>query len=88
MAGKPIDMSRLRKVLKLHVQGKSKSFISNYLRLSRNTVKKYINQFSKLKITLDELVNIEDKKLEELFISSQQIGLPSKYVTIFIRPLF
>jgi transposase len=83
MAGKPIDMSRLRKVLKLHVAGKSKSFISNYLRLSRNTVKKYINQFSKLKITLDELVNIEDKKLEELFISSQQIDLSPKLKLLY-----
>ena len=34
MAGKTIDMSKLRKVIKLHVGGKSKVFISGYLGLS------------------------------------------------------
>ena len=83
MAGKTIDMSRLRKVLKLHVQGKSKSFISSYLRLSRNTVKKYIYQFSSLKITLVDLANISDEKLEELFINTQQRELPPKLKLLY-----
>ena len=52
MAAKPIEMSRLRKVLKLYSQGQSKNFISNYLRLSRNTVKKYIKQFELLKTNI------------------------------------
>jgi len=38
MAGKTIDMSKLRKVIKLYAGGKSKVFISTYLGLSRNTV--------------------------------------------------
>ena len=45
MSGKPIDRSKLRNVIKLYTQGKSKIFISEYLQLSCNTVKKYINQF-------------------------------------------
>jgi hypothetical protein len=42
MANKLIDMSKVRKVIQLHGQGKSKLFINKYLSLSRNTVKKYI----------------------------------------------
>lgn len=73
MAGKVIDMSKLRTVLKLHTQGKSKIFISTYLSLSRNTVKKYIRQFIDLKTTFEELNELEDTKLEELFIKSPQV---------------
>ncbi len=42
MANKLTDMSKVRKVLRLHHKGESKLFISRYLSLSRNTVKKYI----------------------------------------------
>lgn len=36
MANNPIDMRKVRKVLTMHFWGKSKSFISKYLNLSRN----------------------------------------------------
>lgn len=71
MAAKSIDMNRLRSVLKLHTTGKSKVFISNYLKLSRNTVKKYINQFNGLKITFDVIDKMDDANLEDLFIRAQ-----------------
>ncbi len=77
MAGKPIDMNKLRIVLKLYAQGKSKRFISDYLRLSRNTVKKYIKQFAALKVTFEDLVQMDDAKLEELFIKAQTLDLGS-----------
>ena len=78
MAGKPIDMNKLRKVLKLYTQGKSKSFISDYLRLSRNTVKKYIKQFNGLKVTFEDLAQMDDAKLEELFINTQLQEIPRR----------
>lgn len=68
MAGKPIDMSKLRKTLKLHVQGKSKVFISNYLNISRNTVRKYLRVFELLKLTFEELNELSDVELEARFI--------------------
>lgn len=68
MAGKPIDMSKLRKTLKLHVQGKSKVFISKYLGLSRNTVKKYLRAFEQMKLTFEELDQLTDAELEAKFI--------------------
>ena len=67
MAAKTIDMSKLRKVIKFYVQGKSKVSISSYLGLSRNTVKKYIKQFSGLKLTFEELDKLTDVELDELF---------------------
>lgn len=72
MGAKPIDMSKLRNVLKLYVQGRSKLFISSYLNLSRNTVKKYIRRFVSLKLTFEELEVLDDLKLEELFLKPQE----------------
>jgi transposase len=83
MAGKPIDMSKLRKALKLNTQGKSKVFISNYLGISRNTVKKYIKQFGLLKITFDELDQLSDAELEELFIKPVEPELSPKLKALY-----
>jgi hypothetical protein len=48
MANKTIVMSKLRRLLQLHTQGKSKLFISKYLKLSRNIVDKYVLQYNLL----------------------------------------
>lgn len=68
MANKPIVMSKLRRVLQLYHQGKSKLFISNYLGLSRNTVDKYITQCLLLEVSIEEVLKINDLELEKLFI--------------------
>lgn len=83
MGAKPIDMSKLRKVLKLHVQGKSKLFISSYLSLSRNTVKKYIRQFVGLKLTFEEIDCLDDLKLEELFLKPQDEELTPRMKALY-----
>lgn len=44
MSGKQVDINKIRNVIKLYTLGKSMIFISEYLHLSSNTVKKYINQ--------------------------------------------
>ena len=67
MANKLTDMSKIRKVIKFHCSGKSKLFISNYLSLSRNTVKKYIVLFDALGLNLEDLQNKTDADLEDLF---------------------
>ena len=68
MANKPIVMSKLRRVLQLYHQGKSKLFISNYLGLSRNTVNKYITQCLLLDKPIADVLDISDLDLEKLFI--------------------
>ena len=67
MAGKTIDLSKLRKLIKFYVGGKSKVFISTYLVLTRNTVKKYIKQFNGLKGTFEEQDRLSDLDLDELY---------------------
>lgn len=56
MANKITDMSKIRKVIKFHCNGKSKLFISNFLSLSRNTIKKYISLFEVLGLSF-EVIN-------------------------------
>src|SRR5579871_1213409 len=67
MANNPIQMSKLRQVLKLHCQGQSKLQISTTTGLSRNTVKKYIRIFIGLKTTWEQINQLPDKELDELF---------------------
>lgn len=67
MANKPIKMSKLRQVLKLHCQGQSKLHVSRSTGLSRNTVKKYLNILAGLKTTWEEISRLSDKDLDELF---------------------
>lgn len=73
MANKPIKMSKLRQVLKLHCQGQSKLHISNVTGLSRNTVTKYITSFIGLKSTWEEISLLSDKDLDELFCKSPEV---------------
>lgn len=67
MANKVTDMSKIRKVLKMHHAGKSKLFISSYLSLSRNTVKKYISLFLVSGLSFENLGEKTDSELEALF---------------------
>lgn len=67
MANKTLDMSKIRKVIKFHCNGKSKLFISNYLSISRNTVKKYIALFKVLDIPFAEINKKTDAELESIF---------------------
>ena len=70
MANKITDMNKIRKALKFHCNGKSKLFISDYLSLSRNTVKKYIALFETLEMSLEGLNEKTDAELERLFSQS------------------
>ena len=67
MANKITDMSKIRKAIKFHLSVKSKLFISNYLSLSRNTVKKYISLFDSLAMNAQDIEGKTDSELEILF---------------------
>ncbi len=66
-------MSKLRHVLKLHCQGHSKLSISTLTRVSRNTVKKYLNAFIALHTTWEEVSQLSDKDLDELFCKEPEV---------------
>lgn len=83
MANKAIAMSKLRSVLRLYVQNRSKLFISEYLNISRNTVKKYLRQFTSMNMTFEELDKLSDAKLEELFLLPIRRELSPKHAALF-----
>lgn len=83
MANKLINMSKVRKVIQLHSQGKSKLFISNYLPLSRNTVKKYIALYQMLNLSPDQIKLKSDVELEELFVSNKEPQLSPKMKNLY-----
>lgn len=78
MANKPITMSKLRQVLKLYCQGQNKLQVSTITGLSRNTVKKYIHTFIGLKTTWDEVSQLSDKDLDELFCNEPQPSIDDR----------
>ena len=68
MANQPLNMSKVRKVIQLHEQGKSNKFISGYLSISRNSVIKYLGLYKVMNIDFAELMQRSDSELESLFI--------------------
>ena len=83
MANKITDMSKIRKVIKFHCNGKSKLFISNYLSLSRNTVKKYISLFEVLWLDFETINQKTDSELEVLFSKSIIETIPDKLQILY-----
>ncbi len=83
MANQLLDMSKVRKVLQLHDKGKSKLFISRYLSLSRNTVKKYIALYQLLSLKIGDINCRSDADLEELFSNSSTNELTPKLKAVY-----
>jgi transposase len=67
MANKIIAMNKLRIILRLHTEGKSKLFISKYCGISRNTVKKYIKAFELSELTYEQVFEMSNSHLHTLF---------------------
>lgn len=82
MANKPITMSKLRQVLRFYCQGQSKLKISSITKLSRNTVIKYINTFTALKTTWEEINRLPDKELDELFCKEPEVLLDERLIPL------
>ena len=78
MANKPISMSRIRQILQLNNQGRSKLQIALQAGISRNTLKKYLKAFTDSKLTFEEISILCDKDLEELFIRPEERPLSQK----------
>jgi transposase len=67
MANTNISMSKIRQLLRLHSQGYSKQAISRLTGASRNTLKKYLRDYARLKLNIIELEELSDHDLSELF---------------------
>lgn len=83
MANTLTDMSKIRKVLKLYSKGNSKLFISTYLSLSRNTVKKYISLFEVSGKTIEEILSKSDSELELLFSQGKEEAVSPKLQELY-----
>lgn len=72
MANKTIEMNKIRLLLRLHAQGHGKKSISARTGIARNTVKKYLLRFVSLRLTLDQLDQLNDHELSLLFTEGGQ----------------
>jgi transposase len=78
MAGKLINMNVIKQIIRLSQNGESKQGISASLKISRNTVKKYLLLIRTNGWDPDMLLLMEDKKLEDLFASPDKPD-PERY---------
>ncbi len=83
MANRPISMSKIRHILRLHVQGRSKLQISAQTGVSRNTLKKYLKEFTDSGLSFQEIDQLSDKDLEDLFIKEQEKPPNQKWHALF-----
>ena len=83
MANKLTDMSKVRKVIQLYHQKRGKLFISKYLSISRNTVKKYIILYQLLNLSIDDINQRSDAELEELFSNNNTQSLTPKLKAVY-----
>jgi len=83
MANNPISMSKIRQILRLHSQGCSKLKIAAQTSVSRNTLKKYLKTFTSARLTFDEINELSDKELEDLFVKPEEKPLNERLQNLF-----
>ncbi len=83
MANNPINMIKIRQILRLHCQGYSKLAIAAQSGVSRNTLKKYIKEFTASNLTFEEICELSDKDLEDLFIKPAESPLNDRLQILF-----
>lgn len=65
MGNKKITMQKLHQVLRFYSQGKGTKSIGYIVGLSCNTVKKYLQIFHGLHMDFDEVLSLDDSRLNE-----------------------
>ena len=60
-------MKRLRSVLRMHADNYSKKTIAKTLKLSRNTVRKYITTYESMSLTIEDVETKSDQELSAIF---------------------
>ncbi|PWK77070.1 hypothetical protein LX99_02880 [Mucilaginibacter oryzae] len=72
MANTTISMSKIRQILRMYSQGRSKLSISAQTGVSRNTAKKYLVAYDASGFTFEEINTLNDKELEDFFGKSNE----------------
>jgi len=68
MSNKPIEMFKIRQVLRLYADGRGSKFISKATGIARNTIKKYLLLFVELRLTIEQVEAMNDKQLATAFL--------------------
>ena len=61
-------MNKIRQILRLHANGISKLQIAEQTGVARNTIKKYLKEFTSSELSFNEVNALCDKDLEDLFV--------------------
>lgn len=78
MSNKAITMNKVRQIIRLYTQAKGKKFISKHTGVARNTVKKYLAIFKGLHKTYEEIHELSDNELCEIFGKAPEAREPNK----------
>lgn len=73
MPNKPIDMFKIRQILRLYADGRGSKFISKTTGTARNTIKKYLEQFGALGLTIADVEAMSDGRLATAFLIEKTI---------------
>ncbi|MGB8646759.1 MAG: IS21 family transposase [Anaerolineae bacterium] len=82
MSNKPIDMFKIRQVLRLYADGRGTKFISKTTGVARNTVKKYLLRFIELRFTIEHVDAMSDAKLASAFLIQKPKTVSSRVMDL------
>ena len=72
MAGQRIDIMELRSLIIFKLKGLSNRKVADYLKVNRKTVDSYTSRFKALNLTYEELIELEESPLRDLFTENSQ----------------
>jgi predicted transcriptional regulator len=73
MAGQRINIMDLKQLVRLKKEGHSNRRTAELLRVSRNTVNEYVRIFSAHNLSFEELTQLSDKELDDLFPCASEV---------------
>ena len=82
MSNKPIDMFKIRQLLRLYADGRGSKFISASTGIARNTVKKYLLQFTGLRLTIEQADAMSDAQLAAVFLLEKPTVVNSRVANL------
>jgi len=85
MANQRIEMTNIRHILRLLLKGTKKRAISRMLGVGRNTIERYIKDFTQTGKSLEELYNLKPSELNALLKKDKQL-LSERYEQL--KPMF
>ncbi|MDQ6481835.1 helix-turn-helix domain-containing protein [Dyadobacter sp. LHD-138] len=65
-------MSKIRQILRMYSQGRSRLWIAEQTGVSRNTAKKYMATFDASGLTFEQINSLNDKELDDFFGTVKQ----------------